>query len=330
MPSIYFATPKNTTPLIGEKLKYVVVKDGAVKILNNKKYGADSSRNFTFVTVKSYADALKNHIKANIENLNIDYPNKFLELLEDEFDIQEQQEFNHDKLQDQENNLLAPTSKSALDEEHKQLIEAILSSQPSPPMLQRSNSVKDGSVPEDTFLRKITSFHDLPNDNSPKISRSSTSSDLSSSHDSIYSRDSLENSERTQLIDGAQKIRFFFAGKENVYVSNIKKHALNIQNGYFNGGAKSKILLEIAQQAEQIKLNINDKGNESLIDQIDILKEKISDNLATLSRYRGFSPFKCFATLWGGGRVKSIEYVEELRDQLNSLTNEISSVRSTV
>lgn len=224
-----------------------------------------------------------------------------------------------------------------IENEDKLLIESILNSPSSTPTLLRPNSVRYESVSEKNPLRKMPSFHDLPLENSPKISRPVISTHLSSSQNSIYSQDSLENAERAQLIDGAQKIRSFFTKKENL--SHIKNHALNIQNGYFNGEKKSKILLNITELADQIRDVSQNIGKESSNEQIQSLKQNVSEldrminnkqNLDTLSRYRGFYPFKCFATLWGGGRVKSFEYVEQLREQVGSLANDLAALRPTM
>lgn len=330
MPSIYLATPKNTEPSIDRKLKYVVVKDNTVEILNKKQYNADSSRDFTFLTGKSNAKELKKHIEKNIESLNIDHSIKFLELLKDKFDIQEQ----HELRQEGNVQVESPT----LDEEEKNLPAPIPCSQPPNPLLPRTNSVKHDNTSENASLRKTSSFLDLSDQNLPKMSRSS-SSHLSSAHDSI-SQDSLENSERTQLIDGAQKIRSFFTDKEhNNNLANIERHGLNIKGSYFNGNGKSKILLHITELAAQTRNSVNKMDSEPSSEQILGLKQNISkldeiindkQNLDALSRYRGFSPFKCFATFWGGGRVKSIEYVKQLREQLNTLTKEIAPIIPTV
>lgn len=335
MPTIYLATPKSPDLLINnEKLKYVVVKENEVTILNNKQYKPDFSYILTFEIGKSNAKSLKNHIKDNIENLNIDYPTKFLELLKDNFDIQ-QPELNQEELKEQENNSQLTMPK--LDGEDEEPLAAIPQSRISTPTLHRPNSVRYATVSENIPLRKTSSFHDLPPEDSPMISRPIISTHLSCSKNSIYSQDSLENAERTQLMDGTQRIRSFFSKKENL--SHIENHALNIQNGYFNGEKKSKILLNITQLAAQIRDVSQNIGKESSNEQIQSLKQNVSEldkminnkqNLDTLSRYRGFSPFKCFATLWGGGRVKSIEYVEQLQEQVGSLVNDLAALRPSV
>ncbi|WP_342220369.1 hypothetical protein [Rickettsiella endosymbiont of Miltochrista miniata] len=227
-----------------------------------------------------------------------------------------------------------------IENEDKLLIEAILNSPSSTPTLLRPNSVRYESVSEKTPLRKIPSFHDLPKENSPKISRPAISPDQFCSQHSIHSQDSLETSARAYLIEGAQKIHSFFTEKEhNNNLANIERHGLNIKGSYFNGNGKSKILLNITELAAQIRNSTNEIGSESSSEQILGLKQNISklnviindkQNLETLSRYRGFSAFKCFATLWGGGKVKSIEYVEQLREQVGSLSKDLTALRPTV
>jgi hypothetical protein len=335
MPTIYLATPNNPDLLINnKKLKYVVVKENEVTILNNKQYEPDFSYILTFKIGKSNANSLKKHIKDNIENLNIDYPAKFLELLKDNFDFQEQQEFKPDNLRHQENHL--QVASLAPDKEEEELLARISQSPTSTPKLLRPNSTYESTI-KNPFLIKTLSFLDFPGENSLKISGPEISSDLSSSQYSIHSQDSLENEARAQLIDGAQKIRSFFTKKENL--SHIENHALNIQNGYFNGEKKSKILLNITQLAGKIRDVSQNIGKESSNEQIQSLKQNVSEfdkminnkqNLDTLSRYRGFSPFKCFATLWGGGEVKSIKYVEKLREQVGSLANDLAALRPSV
>lgn len=328
MHPVYLATLKDSPFILGEKTKYVaIIKDKAV-ILNNKKYNSkDDAYSLTFKIGASNAEVLKKCINEKLSIYKVETPSKFIDLLGGEFDIKEQQELN------QENNVQVTTPKLTRDEE--QLIEASQSHLPT--SRPRPNSLRYESV-SGAYLRKTLSLHDPVGENSLDIQQPDISSDLSSSN-SIHNQDSLE-AERDQLIESAQKIYSFFTEKEkNTHLSHIKSHGLNIQKGYFNGGVKAKILLDITQLAEQIKSNSNEIGNESSNEQIQALKqnvlmlnEKINDkqNLEILSRYRGFSPFKCFATLWGGGRVKSIEYVEQLRGQIASLIKEATPLRPTV
>ncbi|WP_342147138.1 hypothetical protein [Rickettsiella endosymbiont of Aleochara curtula] len=338
MPTVYLATPKNATPIIDEKLKYVIIgENNKIKILNKKQYNPDSPCILALMIDASNTKFLKKEIKNHIENLNHHSPAKFLELLEDKFDIQEQQERKLDGSQDQENSLLATTPKSTVDEEHKQLIEAI-SSSPQSILKPRPNSIRYGKF-ENGDLRKTLSLYDPVNGGSIEIQQAISSS-LSSSNNSIHNQDSFENLKRAQLIDGAQKIRSFFTEKEkNNNLAKIERHGLNIKESYLNGNEKSKILLNITKLAAQIRDSSDNIGNTSSNEQIQSLKQNVSEldkiinnkqNLDALSRYRGFSPFKCFATLWGGGKVKSIEYVEQLRDQLNTLTQEIAPIRPAV
>lgn len=338
MPTIYRATPKNTVPLIDEKLKYVVVKENEVTILNNKQYKPDSAHILTLETGKSNAKSLKKYIENQFKDLNLNYPTKFLKLLKDNFDIQEQQEFNQEKLQDHENNLQVAALE--LDEEEGNLLARISQSTTSTPPLLRPNSVRFESISENTHLRKTLSLYDSINKSSLSIQQPAISSDLSFSHNSINSQDALENAARAQLIDGAQKIRSFFTEKEhNNNLAKMERHGSDIKDSYFNGNGKSKILLNITELAAKIRNSSSNIGMEPSNEEIKSLKQTISklnaiindkQNLETLSRYRGFSPFKCFATLWGGGRVKSIEYVEHLREQVAPLAQEINALRPTV
>lgn len=343
MPAIYLATLKNAAPIIDEKLKYVIIgENNKITILNKKQYNPDSPCFVALMIDASNTKFLKKEIKNHIENLNPHYPAKFLELLEDKFDIQEQQERKLEELQDQENSLLVTTPKSTVDEEHKQLIEAISSSPQSTPKL-RPKSLNHPDA-YDTLKKTFFSQQSLSNHNSSRITFSPQlpviSSDISSSQHSLLSQDSLENVKRAQLIDGAQKIRSFFTEKEkNNNLAKIERHGLNIKESYLNGNEKSKILLNITKLAAHIRDSSDNIGNTSSNEQIQSLKQNVSEldkiinnkqNLDTLSRYRGFSPLKCFATLWGGGKVKSIEYVEQLRDQLNTLTQEIAPIRPAV
>ncbi|WP_395498144.1 hypothetical protein [Rickettsiella endosymbiont of Litargus connexus] len=329
MHPVYLAAPKDSPFMLGEKTKYVaIIKDKAV-ILNNKKYNSkNDAYSLTFKIGASNAVVLKKCINEKLSIYKVETPSKFIDLLGSEFDIKEQQELN------QENNVQVTTSKLTLEDE--QLIEASQSHLPT--SRPRPNSLRYENV-SGSYLRKTLSLHDPVRENSLDIQQPDIPSDLSSSRNSIHNQDSLD-AEQDQLIERAPKIYSFFTEKaKNTPLSHIKSHGLNIQKGYFNGGVKSKILLDITQLAEQIKSNSNEIGNESSNEQIQALKQKVSmlnekindkQNLEILSRYRGFSAFKCFATLWGGGRVKSIEYVEQLQEQVASLLKEITPLRPTV
>lgn len=326
MLTIYRATQLNSAPSIHEKIKHVVVKKGKVEILDNKKYIPNFSYDLTLEVGKSHAKELKKHIEENLEDFNKDFPSKFIELLKDKFDIQKQQqeqsEFN------QENNSEVATSE--LKEQLKQHVLQSLSSS-TISVLDRRNSVRYESIPENTYhLRKAPSFHDLPDESSPKISRPETPTDLYSLQDSIQSQNAEE---QISLIASVQKISL----EHNNNLAKMERHASNIKNGYFNGNEKSKILSEITRIVKQIRDASNVEGSGASNEQLDTLKqkvlelnEKINDNqkLKTLSRYRGIS--QSIATFFGYGKVTSIEYVNQLRKEFNPLINEVLSARPTV
>ncbi len=111
------------------------------------------------------------------------------------------------------------------------------------------------------------------------------------------------------------------------------------KKSYFNGQEKSRALSLISELSEKIDLDsLNLLNNSSSVVDIETLKHNINeldkyinDKQITdvLSRYRGFFPLRCFATLWGGRKVKSIEYVKQLQDQLDTLTKNISEIGPT-
>jgi hypothetical protein len=59
--------------------------------------------------------------------------------------------------------------------------------------------------------------------------------------------------------------------------------------------------------------------NSRMIDNISELKQTINEAKTILSEYRGISLLRCFATLWGGGKVTSQLLVENLEKQLADL-----------
>ncbi|KAF5271663.1 hypothetical protein FQR65_LT05284 [Abscondita terminalis] len=126
---------------------------------------------------------------------------------------------------------------------------------------------------------------------------------------------------------------------QNKTLSNIKTHGPAIENGCFKGLEKSMYLRIISDEAKVIDSEIQKffKNPESKLN-VDILKDKINNlnmyinderTVDCLTRYRGISVLKCFATMWGGGRVKSIEYVKELQEQVVTLNQKLA-LRPTV
>ncbi|TLY47131.1 MAG: hypothetical protein E6K54_07145 [Gammaproteobacteria bacterium] len=324
MLTIYRVTPKNSTPLIEEKIKHIIVKHGEVKIIDNKKYIPDSSCDFTFEVGKSNAQTFKKHIEKNIDNFNENFPAKFIELLTDQFDIHEQ--------------LPTPIQVAIVqpNEEEETLLAEISKSAPSTPILTtRPTSVRFENTSSFEELRR-KSFHDLPGEDSAEITNSASSITAPSQH-SIHSQDSEK---QDTLIANTQKINSFFTqAKYNANLVKMERHGNKIENGYFNGSEKSKILLDITRMAAEIKKASNTMESLLSNEQVDVFKQKISElnekindeqTIKTLSRYRGFSPLRCFATLWGGGKVTSIDYVNQLRNELKPLIDEAFSVRPIV
>lgn len=235
---------------------------------------------------------------------------------------------------------------TTIEKEDKILIETISNSPPLTPKLPRPKSLNHAANNNDTISLQKTflSQQSLSNNNSSEITFDpqlpAISSNLSSSHNSIDSQKSFETAERAQLIDSAQKIRSFFTEKEhNNNLVKMERHGSNIKNSYFNGNKKSEILSEITNLAADLRDSCKEiiskptaEGLVNLDKKFSKFKDSINDkqNLETLSRYRGFSPFKCLATLWGGGKVKSFEYVEQLREQVGSLANDLAALRPTM
>lgn len=60
-----------------------------------------------------------------------------------------------------------------------------------------------------------------------------------------------------------------------------------------------------------------------MIDNISELKQTINEAKTILSEYRGISLLRCFATLWGGGKVTSQLLVNKLEEQLTDLQSNI-------
>lgn len=143
---------------------------------------------------------------------------------------------------------------------------------------------------------------------------------------------------REEVVKLAQEIQSVFSD-QNKTLSNIKTHGPAIEKGCFKGLEKSMYLRIISDEAKVIDSEIQEflKNPESKLN-VEILKDKINNlnmyinderTVDCLSRYRGISVLKCFATMWGGGRVKSIEYVKELQEQVVTLNQKLA-LRPTV
>ena len=223
-------------------------------------------------------------------------------------------------------NFLETPHKEVITSSHNLLEERDFSSR------SRSNSLSEEKTDTES-VRKANSLSKLSVENSSITSLASSTSSL----------ESLENDPQKCNSDQffqAEKICSFFTNKSNLYsVAYIKNHGEKIKNGYFNGKEKSEILLSIYNTAKKIKdagldlrQDITAEGLAEIKEDIKTLNACINDqtNLKILSRYRGFSPLKCFATLWGGGKVTSMEYIDQLRNELSPFIDEAFSNRPTV
>ena len=74
----------------------------------------------------------------------------------------------------------------------------------------------------------------------------------------------------------------------------------------------------------EINIEENASKREITPDKILDLKETLKNANSLLSEYRGISLLRCFATLWGGGRVTSQLLVNKLENQLTDLQTSMS------
>ncbi len=76
-------------------------------------------------------------------------------------------------------------------------------------------------------------------------------------------------------------------------------------------------------------INLEDSAlNEKITDNISDLKMIITDAKNILFEYRGISLLRCFATLWGGGKVTSQLLVQTLEEQLIDLQSNINRLQA--
>ena len=92
---------------------------------------------------------------------------------------------------------------------------------------------------------------------------------------------------------------------------------------------KSEQLQIIIQKIDLLlnpEINIEENASKREItpDKILDLKETLKNANSLLSEYRGISLLRCFATLWGGGRVTSQLLVNKLENQLTDLQTSMS------
>ena len=69
----------------------------------------------------------------------------------------------------------------------------------------------------------------------------------------------------------------------------------------------------------EIKMEENASNRDISSDKISDLKETLKNANSILSEYRGISLLRCFATLWGGGKITSKLLVNTLEEQLTDL-----------
>ncbi|WP_218813916.1 hypothetical protein [Rickettsiella endosymbiont of Dermanyssus gallinae] len=139
-----------------------------------------------------------------------------------------------------------------------------------------------------------------------------------------------EGDKKTDLRPAIYSITKFF-DEEKPVLDQIKEHGEKIRHGYWDADEKSGKLQEISDRANAIKAK-----NEELFQNTEVDKAKvgeirdelqglysfISSNEETLSRYRGISVLRPLAKLWGGGKVTSMQYANEIKEELAKL-NEI-------
>lgn len=70
--------------------------------------------------------------------------------------------------------------------------------------------------------------------------------------------------------------------------------------------------------------NLEEDTSKTMADNIEKLKHTMNDAKDILSEYRGISLLRCFATLWGGGKVTSQLLVNTLDEQLTDLQTNMS------
>lgn len=90
--------------------------------------------------------------------------------------------------------------------------------------------------------------------------------------------------------------------------------------------SKSEQLQSISEKIDLLlnpekNLEENIANREITLDKISDLKETLKNANSILSEYRGISLLRCFATLWGGGKVTCQLLVDKLDGQLTDLQN---------
>lgn len=105
--------------------------------------------------------------------------------------------------------------------------------------------------------------------------------------------------------------------------NNLAMHAEKLKSSFlWVKSSKSKYqVIENIQQKIEALLKSQENQEQTTINQESIteLQQTINEAKAILSEYRGISLLRCFATLWGGGKVTSQLLVETLEEQVADL-----------
>lgn len=347
-PIIYSATPKDSLFNFEEKSKYVVIKEYlkginknqkklTVDLVDNQKFKSSDKHFLIFKAEKNRSENFQKYLKTKLDrfleqngSIEQEGTENFFESLEADgiyhFEPLEPQILARELMP--EVNRRSVSLQNLTDETPKNGSNRI-----SIDLISRSSSVNDLNKAESlSGSRPLLDLLDVRE-------KSSDTDSLTSFSTSTHITESVKTIEHIDNI--IDKVQSFLDKKQNNLLSDIEKHGSAIHKGFFNGKEKAEILLGIEALIGEIKKDTDQllNSHENKEEIIGKLEKKISDLntvikddkiFNTLSRYRGFSPFKCIATLWGGGRVKSIGYVNQLKEQLDSLVKDISPTRPAV
>lgn len=122
-----------------------------------------------------------------------------------------------------------------------------------------------------------------------------------------------------------REINKFFKTNGLIF-DQIEQHGEKIEHGRWGADKKAEILKNIHTQIIQISeasTELNRAPTEhkasNILDDFKSLSQTINDSKETLSRYRGISLFRSIATLWGGGKIKSMDFITKLEVGLKEL-----------
>lgn len=134
---------------------------------------------------------------------------------------------------------------------------------------------------------------------------------------------------KTNLRPASYLITRFFDKEESV-LNQIKQHREKIQHGYWRADEKAEILKDISSKVDAIK-DKNEKLNQSsTVDGRKVIEIRedfydlyqfIRSKEEALSRYRGIAALQPLAKLWGGGKVTSEKYVNEIKEELDKIND---------